>query len=577
LDLLNDGLQDHFSDIFPIRSVSEGLLKWDELFTWVIRACLVLILFISKPILSASRSAKPVVEFSDPVAAADSLDALLFSIPSLLRDALGSRAEVIDVRKLVRTKEWPISAQWTDTNDLAEQRLLVGCVLSEETVGVVEHGPSSEDADGARKFKSVWGELADLRRFRDGSIRYSVVWEPPKYPDNAAEGGWGWVLRRAIPHLLKRHFGMAETAIYNAKIDSALKALHDEQVAPGEAFDELSKRLRALENLPLSVLSVALASSSTVKCDPARYLLPKGSQPPMEVIIEFEHTSRWPDDLEAIQKMKLAFGLRIAEQFRLQFSGTASSVGGFGEDAGASDPSLARILAHSYVDIVTERGLAFRCRLLVERERHLLETALASPLTAAETKPSLEQALERYRTLYVNAPYHALHLHNRCTEFPGLAWTICLAKLWLARHLLSLHFSDELVELVCLSLYTNPGPNALPKSGAGGFLRFLERLADWDWRNDPLIVELHKGELTPAVRTSIEAAFKSLRASAANTARTAMFAATEVEVGSRQHSFSNLSWVILDRARMLARSGVALVSSSIRDGNPDKLKVRFTK
>lgn len=549
--LAEDSTRDNFSDVFLPRTPSGGWTRYDEIFAAEV----------------------PTVSGQDPFAAADALDGLCRSIPGKLAEALATRTDAITVHRLRHSAEWELAAEWNSTNDSASQRLVIGCLLSEEQPGIVDHGPPSDDSEGAKRFKELWGELAELRRFKDGSIKYAVVWDVPKHPDGTAEAGWGWVLRRALPHLLKKHFGIASVSSFQAKLDSMLKYRH-EPLQP-DAFEEVSRRLRQLEELPLAVLNVARASTSSFGCDPAAHLLPLSARQPTAVIVEFVHSTKWPDDLEAIQKMKIALALEMADKFRRQFPGSAASVGGFGEEDRFADPRVARIASSSYLDIVTEKGAAFRCRLLVEHEKHLLETGIASPLTPAETKDALRRAKEIHSNLYDNAPYHALHLNNRCSEFRGLSWTIRLAKLWLASHLLSPHFPDGLIELLCLSVYTQPGSNAEPRSGSAGFLRFLDLLASWDWKNDALVVELHKGEMSPTVRAQVDAAFRTLRGSAANQARAAMFVATEMDTGSQHYSYEAPSFVVLDRARQLAKSALSAVVASVGLGLPEKLKGLF--
>ena len=85
-----------------------------------------------------------------------------------------------------------------------------------------------------------------------------------------------------------------------------------------DAFTSLTKALKALD-LPLSI------SAITPIADALRYASVFIPQPrkagagalnvhaPLDVMLQFESSARWPDNLEAVQKMKLAFYVRIAE------------------------------------------------------------------------------------------------------------------------------------------------------------------------------------------------------------------------------------------------------------------------
>ncbi|KAI9021915.1 Nrap protein [Hyaloraphidium curvatum] len=540
--LLGDESKDHFGDLFLSRSGSTMMGKYDEVFSFPCPA------------------PKIKDDLGEAVEAAKQARALSGAAPSVLLKALRHRSPLIVARQVKALAQWPTNSEWTSTNDPAAQRIVIGCSLATEHVGLVDHGPAPEDQEDARAFTRLWGELAELRRFKDGRIRYSVVWEAPKHPDSGSAGGEGWILRRAVPHLLRRQFGLENVVSHEAAIDAAFRSRY-EAISPPEAVDLLSKRLRILENLPLSILSVARASTGLFGCDPSLQMSPPSGQLPSEVVLELEHSNRWPDDLEALQKMKLAFLLRIADQLRVQHPEWGTVVGGYGEDDLEESLDLGKVWPAGYLDVSVRNGIAFRCRLKVDHELHLLERALASPASPQEVKAVMRSAKDRFEALHLRAPYHALHLHNRCLEFPGLSWTIRLTKYWLACHLLSLQFADELLDLICLSVFTNPRAAPTPGGGSAGFVRVLDVLATWDWPSEPLIVELHKGSMTTSDRQEIESEFRAFRSNPANSLRAAMFVATEADRTGRSRSYGAPSPVIVDRVRQLARSGLSLLDS----------------
>ena len=47
---------------------------------------------------------------------------------------------------------------------------------------------------------------------------------------------------------------------------------------------------------------------------------------PIDIILEFEKSSKWPDDLRAIQKIKLAFSARLASVLMESVSGLKANV-----------------------------------------------------------------------------------------------------------------------------------------------------------------------------------------------------------------------------------------------------------
>ena len=61
--------------------------------------------------------------------------------------------------------------------------LLIGILVSslEKAFRVVDAGPNVEHKDEALKFRNFWGEKTELRRFKDGIIAESTVWESKQW------------------------------------------------------------------------------------------------------------------------------------------------------------------------------------------------------------------------------------------------------------------------------------------------------------------------------------------------------------------------------------------------------------
>ncbi len=63
-----------------------------------------------------------------------------------------------------------------------------------------------------------------------------------------------------------------------------------------------------------------------------------------------------------------------------------------------------------------------------------------------------------------------------------------LTKRWLASQMLSSPaVPEELIELVCAAAYLSPEEGA-PASAVAGLLRILRLLANWRWKEEPLMV-----------------------------------------------------------------------------------------
>lgn len=133
---------------------------------------------------------------------------------------------------------------------------------------MVDHGPAvdSDDQPALQAFRELWGDKSELRRFKDGRIMESVVWEVTTADERAH------VPAMVVRHLLKRHFNIQdeEMETWQTPFDSLLRlpqSVSREYMALGvstgfkgalTAFDNLVKAIKALdEDLPLALLTVS--------------------------------------------------------------------------------------------------------------------------------------------------------------------------------------------------------------------------------------------------------------------------------------------------------------------------------
>ena len=135
------------------------------------------------------------------------------------------------------------------------------------------------------------------------------------------------------------------------------------------AFDGLVKQMKTLDKeLPLAILNVSPVSSALRYTDvfvpvaiplASRNGLPVAASylPVMEVVIEFEKSGRWPDDLRAIQKIKLAFFKWLAVSLVAADKGLHAAV--VLRDQGQRSD----IQDEATLDIVTPEGWGFRVHL----------------------------------------------------------------------------------------------------------------------------------------------------------------------------------------------------------------------
>ena len=457
-------------------------------------------------------------------------NALLASLTSVLRRGLRNRAKAIaalhpssDVRSL--SQALPSSSSV----------IHLGIVLdTEHAFRLVDHGPAAEEqeSEAAKQFRDFWGDKAELRRFKDGSITESVVWDV-KSADERVH-----VPAMIVRHLLQRHLGIGADAVqtWQSQFDALLKApdsirsLYETRGASVgfkaalTAFDTLVKQVKALDDqLPLAVLNVSPTSAALRYTEAfvpvaiplaSRPGLPSAASylPAMEIVVEFEKSGRWPDDLRAIQKIKLAFFERLATCLMGAVKGLQANV------VLGDGPVRKEIQDEAALDIVTPDGWAFRARIWHDREATLLDRtidpqphvpkAIKKPLTLEETRDrhAAIEAKEVYTKRFIHAPRHhraIAALSHRSAAFAG---TVRIVKRWFAAHwLLGSHVQEEAVELLCSYVFLRTGARVQSEGVAGfigagvpgtkerGFAMVVEFLKDWDWSKG-LVVPLEYGE-----------------------------------------------------------------------------------
>lgn len=478
LALLNAGDETAFQEIF--LNSHNSILKFDHY-------AKMSSLQLNMPAYTADAQ----VDFPSPVIFA------LRYIPKVLKKALKDRVELIS-----------ITASRNEKKNLDEFDINIGLVLNSEiALREVEQGPPSDDTAAVESFRRIWGEKAEMRRFKDGSILESVVFSSDgSFEDRA------YVLQKMVIFLIKRHMGVALQEGKSYFSNPFFKLLK----APGmdlatqksfgmvtEAFATLSKQLRSLKELPLDVTSVKMSHPALYFCSaivpqphPDEHTFNNGYRPfieCMDVVIELEKSGHWPDNLLKIQQMKMAFYLKIAQSLTSLYPETVCRV-----SIGERD----NVMSCGWIDVTVSTGYKFRCRIHSEREKYLLDQEKESQVTVSKAM---------YERIYVHLPLHSSKLYNLCLNYPFLPVTIRIMKRWIGVHLLSNHVSDQVIELLCAFVFVQTGTLAAPGSSCSAFFRVLNLLATHDWKSDPLIIELKKGEITEELKTKILSKFKSFK------------------------------------------------------------------
>ncbi|KAK7522645.1 Nrap protein [Phyllosticta citriasiana] len=417
----------------------------------------------------------------------------------VLKRGLGDRAELVSLI-LPEAPAFPLgNAKTTIPRDATLQ---VGFVVDPaNALRAVDHGPSAESKKEAALFRQFWGEKAELRRFKDGSILESLVWSTKD--SNAS------ISEQIVHYVLDRHLGkhVAEsTKLFGENFSRLLSGNgqvgHDLFLPFKKAFDNLEREIRSLEGMPLSTRHVFGADPQLryASVDVPLQLNRRQPPQPADVMIEFEGSARWPDDLRAIQMTKVAFLLKMGELLQESAEGVTTRVGL--ENQGFD------IMNQSFMDVIYQSGAIFRLRVYHDREQTLLERRLKDKSLDTATREATALVLATHKRQSQRVPSHTQAIQALSTRLPALSPAIRLLKKWFAAHLLSSHFATELIELMVVRTFLNSYPWEPPTSAMTGFLRTLSFLARWDWRNEPLIVDLSsemKTQDVSAINTRHEA------------------------------------------------------------------------
>ena len=442
-------------------------------------------------------------------------------------------------------------------------------INTEFSNNVVVMGPPADQPD-AKGFRSFWGEKSELRRFQDGSINEAVLW-----PCGSSEEKM-LISERIIKHLLSLHCHVPESSIkYHAaefncilKVNKeAIKSKHipgcglEERVHFLKNFDELCKQLHSLENIPLKIKSIDGIDSSfrlTQTQFPLQYQekklysdkvlhLPKINKkcllwPVNNAVIQFETCGKWPDDVKAIQHIKSAFHVKLANCIQTQLN-------------------MVAIPSPSFVDVM-KNGYVFRLYVGHYREMVLCNESDASGVLKKEH----EFNGINLDIMIVKKPLHTSLIHSLNSRYHSFALTVRLVKRWIASQMLGDYLIDEAIELIVASIFISPVAIGPPNSHMCGFLRFLNLLAKFDWKNEPLIVNLNE-EITTEDNHSIRENFTSNRSR-----HPPIFISAPYSKNLSIWTKNNPTQQILLRLSLLADSALTLCNK-----DPDELSHEFVK
>ncbi|WWC91505.1 uncharacterized protein L201_006451 [Kwoniella dendrophila CBS 6074] len=433
-------------------------------------------------------------------------DLAVHSFANILRKGLSDRSKLVNVSP---------SATLPNT-------LEIGIIFNSENANrVIDIGPSSEasQAEKAESFRQLWGEKAELRRFKDGSIAESVVWDLSR-PEEAT-----LIPGKIVKYLLGKHFNITQEEDIQfissdvewqkiiqvpASVRNAISISGSEKQGFRpvlQAYEELYKVLKDIDSeLPLSILNVNPSSEllryssifvphpidiNRIKTAPncINYI------PPIDIIVQFESSPKWPDDLSAIQKVKLALFEKLSRVIQDNLPKSITNI-----IFDYNNNTKSEIEDHSTLEVLLpNNGVSFNIKIYHEREKTLLERIVYEdePAHIAATslpKPSRKlaiPALEKHIKLFNHNIQHHQSITPLHHKFPSYSTSTRLLKKWFTSHMLSnIIIPIEIIELIMSKVYLNPDSLQIPSSSTSGFIRSIILLSEWNWKSDPLFVPI---------------------------------------------------------------------------------------
>ena len=457
-----------------------------------------------------------------------------------LSKGLGDRAELIHM-KYCKTPSWsPKSLRCSKRNNI---NLFVGLILNPEKCWrTIDHGPSAEDRAASQEFRKFWGEKAELRRFKDGSILESVVWNArdPKQT----------ILDQIITYLLRQHTIVILGSAFNQLLPRH-SSYATNPIMPFlpiiTSFDALEKKIRGLDGLPLQIRQITAASPALcfASLDVPSLDSDPGEIRPIDVNLQFEGSARWPDDIVAVQRIKIAFLLRLGELLEYGTPGLITKLGLENENK--------VVLNQAFLDIFNSLGAAFRVRVHHERELSILQNLMRKE-PSGFGRVEIASAISTYKRDFLQRSLHTEMVRTLSTRFPLLSPSIRLMKKWRDSHLLSAHIGNELIELLTIRTFVHPRPWPAPGSIMTGFLRTLAWIASWDWREEPLIVDFNH-QLSAQNIEDINLKHKAWRKIDPGMNRVAMFVASSLDP-------DGVTWTELGPSKVVAARFSSLAISA---------------
>lgn len=265
----------------------------------------------------------------------DALSATIAYLTSLLQRAYTDRVTLLYIK--------PATATATAADSIPS--LDLGLILHPASSSrIIDMGPAPDQVEASAAFRSFWGDLSSLRRFKDGQIVDAVVWLFSDGDLKGKEMSPLAIIAAITKHITHKHMSveLANVHMVGNQLDSLLKLRTVSGAEYGSpvfgnptidptlsasslqvAFKQFSDMVKNLSDIPLSIVNIrplhpAFRSAAVFPPQPVTLRQLKANDPscviePIPVLMQFEHSNRWPDNSLAIARIKTAFYIQIAK------------------------------------------------------------------------------------------------------------------------------------------------------------------------------------------------------------------------------------------------------------------------
>ncbi|KAK6591155.1 hypothetical protein RS030_101616 [Cryptosporidium xiaoi] len=427
--------------------------------------------------------------------------------------------------------------------EITSSRGSFGCIIGikfEQTIiKYLIKGPAVNTKE-AKIFKEFWDDKVDTRRFRDGTVLETVIWDSKlKHKENFVNNNnvnldiVNYILRKHLPvtncdNINKTQPDCNNLVFYylNTPFGYILPYNKDEKFII-EEFNNFKSKILNLKSIPLKIKSITTSSPTLRFMEYYKYINLKDKPNINEIsdnenynytgiiteipcVIELEQSSNWPKTKSSINKIKAAFLLQIKEELDELYLINSDIIPNdeLYEEYNTSDSTRESNIFEGitdycglkpFLDIYWGNNITFRVSIFHSNEflnisknilnlDNITSDLIKNNIYMDENKL---KEINQLRNLWWSVQLSS-RLSNISNCFPSFRGTV--KKLKEFASIIKIPNSEEFIEHVASHVYTN---NDFVNNFYGsvnsptcGFIRSLILISEYNWKKEPLIVDL---------------------------------------------------------------------------------------